>query len=69
MHINDVAVPLTCSGKMAAFDPEAGLRPSDGILVSQMVELKTDYDQLSRVAHLYNVGGVCVDLMTPQEND
>ncbi len=65
MHINDVAVPLTCAGKMAAFDPEAGLRPTDGLLVSQMVELKTDFDQLSRVAHLYNVGGVCVDLMTP----
>jgi methylamine---corrinoid protein Co-methyltransferase len=65
MHINDVAVPLTCAGKMAACDPRAGLRPSDGILVSQMVELKTDFDQLSRVAHLYNVGGVTVDLMTP----
>jgi methylamine---corrinoid protein Co-methyltransferase len=65
MHINDVAVPLTCAGKMAAYDPGAGLRPSDGILVSQMVELKTDFDQLSRVAHLYNVGGVTVDLMTP----
>lgn len=65
MHINDVAVSLTCAGKMAAYDPEAGLRSTDGILVSQMVELKTDYDQLSRVAHLYNVGGVIVDLMTP----
>lgn len=65
MHINDVAVPLTCAGKMAACDPRAGLRPSDGILVSQMVELKTDFDQLSRVAHLYNIGGVTVDLMTP----
>jgi methylamine--corrinoid protein Co-methyltransferase len=65
MHINDVAVPLTCAGKMATFDPGAGLRPSDGILVSQMVELKTDFDQLSRVAHLHNVGGVTVDLMTP----
>lgn len=65
MHINDVAVPLTCAGKMATFDPGAGLRPSDGILVSQMVELKTDFDQLSRVAHLYNVGGITVDLMTP----
>jgi methylamine---corrinoid protein Co-methyltransferase len=65
MHINDVAVPLTCAGKMAACDPQAGLRPSDGILVSQMVEMKTDYDQLSRVAHLYNTGGVTVDLMTP----
>ena len=47
MHINDVAVSLTCAGKMAACDPQAGLRPSDGILVSQMVELKTDFDQLS----------------------
>ncbi len=65
MHINDVAVPLTCAGKMAACDPQTGLRPSDGILVSQMVELKTDFDQLSRVAHLYNTGGVTVDLMTP----
>jgi methylamine--corrinoid protein Co-methyltransferase len=65
MHINDIAVPLTCAGKMATFDPGAGLRPSDGILVSQMVELKTDFDQLSRVAHLNNVGAITVDLMTP----
>ena len=65
MHINDVAVPLTCAGKMAACDPHGGLRPTDAILVSQMVELKTDFDQLSRVAHLYNIGGVTVDLMTP----
>lgn len=65
MHINDVAVSLTCAGKMAAFDFDAGLRPSDAILVSQMVELKTDFDQLSRVAHLYNIGAVRVDLMTP----
>jgi methylamine---corrinoid protein Co-methyltransferase len=65
MHINDVAVPLTCAGKMAACDPQTGLRPSDGILVSQMVEMKTDFDQLSRVGHLYNTGGVTVDLMTP----
>jgi methylamine--corrinoid protein Co-methyltransferase len=65
MHINDVAVPLTCAGKMAAYDRDAGLRASDGILVSQMVEMKTDFDQLSRVAHLYNIGGVTVDLMTP----
>jgi methylamine---corrinoid protein Co-methyltransferase len=65
MHINDVAVSLTCAGKMAACDPQIGLRPSDGILVSQMVEMKTDFDQLSRVGHLYNTGGVTVDLMTP----
>ncbi len=65
MHINDVAVPLTCAGKMAACDPQTGLRPSDGFLVSQMVELKTDFDQLSRVAYLKSVGMVNVDLMTP----
>lgn len=65
MHINDVAVPLTCAGKMAAYDPQAGLRSTDGILVSQMVEMKTDFDQLSRVAWLNNVGAIRVDLMTP----
>lgn len=65
MHINDVAVPLTCSGKMAAFDRETGLRPSDGILISQMINVKTDFDQLSRVAHLYNVDGIRVGLMHP----
>ena len=65
MHISDVAVPLTCQGKMAAIDPEYGLRPSDAFLVSQMVELKTDFDQLSRVAHLKSIGMHIVDLMTP----
>jgi methylamine--corrinoid protein Co-methyltransferase len=65
MHISDVAVPLTCQGKMAAIDPENGLRPSDAVLVSQMVEMKTDYDQLSRVAHLQSIGMHIVDLMTP----
>ncbi len=65
MHINDVAVPLTCAGKMAAINPEWGLRPSDGLLVSQMVELKTDYDQLSRAAQLQSAGLHIVDLMTP----
>jgi methylamine--corrinoid protein Co-methyltransferase len=65
MHIEDVAVPLTCAGKMAAFDPVSGLRPSDGLLVSQMPELKTDYDQLSRVAYMQSAGMHIVDLMTP----
>jgi methylamine--corrinoid protein Co-methyltransferase len=65
MHINDVAVPLTCAGKMAAVDPASGLRPSDGFLVAQMVELKTDYGQLSRVAYMQSVGIHIVDLMTP----
>jgi methylamine--corrinoid protein Co-methyltransferase len=65
MHIEDVAVPLTCAGKMAAFDPQSGLRPSDGMLVSQMPELKTNYDQLSRVTYMQSVGMHIVDLMTP----
>jgi methylamine---corrinoid protein Co-methyltransferase len=65
MHINDVASPLTCAGKMATIHSEWGLRPSDGLLVSQMVELKTNYDQLSRAAYLQSVGIHSVDLMTP----
>ena len=50
---------------VVAADPENGLRPSDALLVSQMVELKTDYDQLSRVAYLQSIGMHIVDLMTP----
>ncbi len=65
MHINDVATPLTAQGKFAAMDPDHGLRASDAFLVSQMIELKTDYDQLSRVAHMQNVGMHIVDLLTP----
>jgi len=65
MHINDVAVPLTCAAKMAACDPVLGLRPTDAFLVSQMTELKTDFDQLSRVAYLLDYGARIVDLMTP----
>jgi methylamine--corrinoid protein Co-methyltransferase len=67
MHINDVASPLTCAGKMATIHPDWGLRPSDGLLVSQMVELKTSYDQLARAAYLQSVGIHIVDLMTPLE--
>ena len=65
MHINDIASPLTCAGKIATINPERGMRPTDGLLVSQMVELKTDYDQLSRAAHMKTVGMHIVDLMTP----
>ncbi|MFZ2097633.1 MAG: monomethylamine:corrinoid methyltransferase [Anaerolineales bacterium] len=65
MHISDVAVPLTCQGKMAAVDPEYGLRTSDAFLVSQMVEMKTSYDQLSRAAYLQEMGMHIGDLMTP----
>jgi methylamine--corrinoid protein Co-methyltransferase len=65
MHIEDNAVSLTCAGKMASVDPDSGLRPSDALLVSQMPELKTDYDQLSRAAYLESIGMHIVDLMTP----
>jgi len=65
MHINDVASPLTCAGKISTINPEWGMRPTDGLLVSQMVELKTDYDQLSRAARMKTVGMHIVDLMTP----
>jgi methylamine---corrinoid protein Co-methyltransferase len=65
MGINDVAVPLTCSGKMAAFDPETGLRRCDSMLVAIIPELKTNYDQLSRVAFQQSIGMPIVNLMTP----
>jgi methylamine--corrinoid protein Co-methyltransferase len=65
MGINDVAVPLTCSGKMAAYDPENGLRPCDSMLITIMPELKTNYDQLSRVAFQQSIGMHIVNLMTP----
>jgi methylamine--corrinoid protein Co-methyltransferase len=65
MHINDVASPLTCAGKISTINPEWGMRPTDGLLVSQMVELKIDYDQLSRAARMRTVGMHIVDLMTP----
>ena len=65
MHIEDNATPLTCQGKLAAVDADAGLRPSDAMLVSQMVEMKTDYDQLSRVAYMQSIGMHIVDLLVP----
>ncbi len=65
LGINDVAVPLTCAGKMAAFDPERGLRTCDSMLVAIMPELKTNYDQLSRLAFQQSVGMHIVNLMTP----
>jgi methylamine--corrinoid protein Co-methyltransferase len=65
MHINDIAVPLTCAGKISAFDPENGLRPCDGLLVAILPELKTNYDQLSRVGFMQSVGMHIVNLMTP----
>ena len=65
MHINDVAVPLTTAGKMSTVHPEWGLRSSDAFLVTQLPELKVDYDQLSRVPYMQSRGLYIVDLMTP----
>ena len=65
MHIGDCATGMTCLGKMAASDPEHGLRPCDGRLVAQMCELKTDDDQLARVPHLLQYGTHIINLMTP----
>jgi methylamine--corrinoid protein Co-methyltransferase len=65
MHIGDCATGMTCLGKMAASDPVWGLRPCDGRLVAQMCELKTDDDQLARVAHLMQYGAHIINLMTP----
>jgi methylamine---corrinoid protein Co-methyltransferase len=65
MHIADAATGMTCLGKMVASDPVWGLRPCDGRLVAQMCELKTDDDQLARVAHLKQYGTNIINLMTP----
>lgn len=65
MHINDIASPLTCAGKISTINSDWGMRSTDALLVSQMVELKTNYDQLSRAAHMRTVGIHIVDLMTP----
>ncbi len=65
MHINDVAAPLNCAAKLAACDEDNGLRPSDAFLVTQIPELKTNYDQLSRVAWMLGRDMHIVDLQTP----
>jgi hypothetical protein len=65
MHIGDAATPLTCAGKMSAIDLVAGLRPSDALLVTQLPELKTDYDQLSRSAYMKSIDMNIVDLLSP----
>jgi methylamine--corrinoid protein Co-methyltransferase len=65
MHINDAATPLNCAGKMAAVDADNGLRSTDAFLVTQLPELKTNYDQLSRVAFMLGKDMHIVDLQTP----
>ena len=65
LHIADDAAGLTCQGKICACDPVSGIRPTDGILVSQMNEMKVDYDHLSMTAFLLDYGASIYNLMTP----
>ncbi len=64
MHINDVAV-VSPEAKLCALDPAYGLRASDGIIVSQMIELKTSFEHLSLIEHLQSYGIHIGNLMTP----
>jgi len=65
LHIADDAAGLTSQAKICACDPARGIRPTDGILVSQMNEMKVDYDHLSMTAYLLDYGASIYNLMTP----
>ncbi|HXX73123.1 MAG TPA: monomethylamine:corrinoid methyltransferase [Candidatus Acidoferrales bacterium] len=65
LHIADDAAGLTSQGKICVCDPVRGIRPTDGILVSQMNEMKVDYDHLSMTAFLLDYGASIYNLMTP----
>ena len=65
LHIADNAAGLTSQAKICSCDPSSGIRPSDGILVSQMNEMKVDYDHLSMTAFLLQYGAAIYNLMTP----
>jgi len=64
MHINDVAV-VSPEAKICALSPEHGLRPTDGMLVAQMIELKTSLAHLSLIEHMLSYGCFVGNLMTP----
>ena len=64
MHINDVAV-VSPEAKLCALDRANGIRPSDGLLVAQMIELKTSLSHLSLIEHLQSYGCHIGNLMTP----
>ena len=65
LHIADDAAGLTSQGKICSCNPTTGIRPTDGILVSQMNEMKVDYDHLSMTAFLLDYGASIYNLMTP----
>lgn len=64
LHINDVAI-VSPEAKICALNPEYGLRPCDGMLVSQMIELKTSLAHLSLIEHMLGYGCFIGNLMTP----
>jgi hypothetical protein len=64
MHINDVAV-VSPEAKICAMSPECGIRPTDGMLVSQMIELKTSMAHMALIEHMLSYGCFIGNLMTP----
>ena len=64
LHINDIAV-VTPSAKIAACNPDFGIRPSDALIVSQMVEMKISFEHLALVECMLDYGCIIADLMTP----
>ncbi len=65
LHIADNAAAMTSQAKICSCDPISGIRPSDGLIVSQMCEMKVDYDHLSIAAFLLDYGAFIYNLMTP----
>jgi len=51
--------------KVCALNPESGIRRTDGIIVSQMIEMKTSFSHLALVEHLLSYGCFIGNLMTP----
>jgi methylamine--corrinoid protein Co-methyltransferase len=64
MHINDVAV-VSPEAKICALNPQYGIRPTDGMLVSQMIELKTSMAHMALIEHMLSYGCFVGNLMTP----
>lgn len=64
MHINDIAV-VSPEAKICALDPVNGIRPTDSLLVSQMIELKTSFAHLALIEHMLSYGCFIGNLMTP----
>jgi len=64
MHINDIAI-VSPEAKICALDPVSGIRPTDGLLVSQMIELKTSFAHLALIEHMLSYGCFVGNLMTP----